>query len=351
MTGPADTAPRRVLIVKPSSLGDVVTALPVLRGLKRTFPQARVSWLLAESCAPLLDGDGDLDEIILFHRHRLGKFWYSPGALLALLALRRKLRTDRFDWAIDLQGLFRSGYFTAATRAPLRAGFADAREAAGAFYTRSIPVRALHTVERNIELARQLGIDARASDMTLRVAPAARQFVAEIHRQCGLAAGGYVVCAPPARWGSKRWPVRHWRTLLGRLARLCPVVLIGAPDERALCEEIAAGAPPGVVDLAGQTSVPNLVALIAESAGVISCDSATKFIASAVGVGCVTLIGPTRAEQTGPFPTGTAVVATTPCQGCLQRRCRHVTCMELIEPARVLQAAREMLDRRGTPGA
>ncbi|MCY2927206.1 MAG: hypothetical protein NT031_17585, partial [Planctomycetota bacterium] len=73
MTGDAQTPPQRVLIVKPSSLGDVVTALPVLRGLKRSFPDARVSWLLAESCAPLLDGDADLAEVILFRRKQLGK--------------------------------------------------------------------------------------------------------------------------------------------------------------------------------------------------------------------------------------------------------------------------------------
>ena len=346
MTDTTDTPPQRVLIVKPSSLGDVVTAMPVLRGLKRTFPHVRVSWLLAESCAPLLEGDADLDEIILFRRKQLGKAWHSPKSMLALLALRKKLCEDRFDWAIDLQGLFRSGYFTAATRAPLTAGFADAREGAGKFYTHRIDVAARHTVERNIELARQLGIDARATDMTLHVTPAAAEFVQDTLRQNGLNAGGYVVCVPPARWADKRWPVRHWRTLLGELTRLCPAVLIGAPNERDLCAQIAAGGPPGLVDLSGRTTVPNMVALIAQSAGVISCDSAAKFIAPAVGVGGVTLIGPTQVERTGPFPTGAAVVATTPCQGCLQRRCRHVTCMELIEPARVLVAVKEMLDVR-----
>ncbi|MCY2925093.1 MAG: glycosyltransferase family 9 protein, partial [Planctomycetota bacterium] len=172
------------------------------------------------------------------------------------------------------------------------------------------------------------------------------QFAGDILRRHGLAAGGFVVCVPPARWADKRWPVRHWRTLLGELARQCPAVLIGAPNERDLCAAISSDAPAGVIDLSGQTTVPNMVALIAQSAGVISCDSAAKFIAPAVGVGCVTLIGPTQVERTGPFPTGTAVVAATPCQGCLRRRCRHVTCMELIEPARVLQAARDMLAKR-----
>jgi len=346
VSAPAAETPARVLIVKPSSLGDVVTALPVLRGLKRSFPAVHAAWLLSDSCAPLLEDDPDLDEVIVFRRRQLGKAWRSPAALRGLLALRRRLRAGRFDWAIDLQGLFRSGYFTGATRAPLRAGFADAAEGAGRFYTRRVQVAATHTVECNMELARELGIDARPSDMRLHVTAAGREFAEAVCRRHGLSPGDYVVCVPPARWQSKRWPVRHWRRLLRGLTMRCPAVLIGSPGERALCREIAAGGAPGVVDLAGQTSVPEMVGLIAASAGVISSDSAAKFIAPAVGVGCVTLIGPTQVERTGPYPTGRAVAAATACQGCLKRRCRHVTCMELIGAAEVLEAAEEMLAER-----
>ena len=94
-------APRRVLIVKPSSLGDVVTALPVLRGLKRSFPGVYVAWFLAEACAPLLEGDPELDEVILFRRKQLGRAWRSPSALKALLTLRRQLRRGRSPWDMN----------------------------------------------------------------------------------------------------------------------------------------------------------------------------------------------------------------------------------------------------------
>ena len=89
-----------------------------------------------------------------------------------------------------------------------------------------------------------------------------------------------------------------------------------------------------------------MVGLIAASGGVVCCDSAAKFIAPAVGVDVVTLLGPTRLERTGPYPRGTAVVANVPCQGCLRRRCRHITCMDLIAPAEVISAARDMLAKR-----
>ncbi|HAU36588.1 MAG TPA: hypothetical protein DCX07_02585, partial [Phycisphaerales bacterium] len=98
--------PQRVLLIKPSSLGDLVTAMPVLRGLRRSFPQARISWLVSRSLAELIAHDRDLDETILFDRQGLANWWRSPRAGWALWALRRRLRTGRFDWVIDLQGLF-----------------------------------------------------------------------------------------------------------------------------------------------------------------------------------------------------------------------------------------------------
>jgi len=154
MTESADlgSPPGSVLIVKPSSLGDVVTALPVLRGLRRTFPQVRIAWFVARALAPVLSGEDDLDEVIPFDRPLLGRAWRSPRAATALWALVRRLGREGFDWALDLQGLWRSGFFTAVTRARLRAGFADAREGAGVFYTHRIPVAERHTVDRNIAL-------------------------------------------------------------------------------------------------------------------------------------------------------------------------------------------------------
>jgi len=338
------TRPGSVLIVKPSALGDVVTAIPVLRGLRRSFGGAHLAWMVAGSCAPLIAHDSDLDEVVLFERRRLGRAWRSARSAGLLADLLARLYRARFDWVIDLQGLLRSGLLGAATAAPLRAGFADAREGAVAFYTHRVRVGAAHTVERNIELAAALGIDARAADMTLQVAPGARRFAEGLSRRTGK--DGFLVCVPPTRWVTKRYPVRHWGAVVSALADDLPVILLGAPGDRDLCAAVAAAATRGVTDLTGQTSIEQMVAVIAASAGVLCSDSAAKFIAPAVGVDVVTLIGPTRLDRTGPYPRGTAVVANVPCQGCLRRRCRHIICMELISPAKVVSAAREMLGER-----
>ena len=332
--------PRRIVLIKPSALGDVVTAVGVLRGLRRAFPDAHIAWLVSKACAPLIDEDGDLDEVMLFDRQAIRPPLRGMGELRRLV---RALRRGRFDWAIDLQGLFRSGYFAWATGAPLRVGFADAREGATIFYNRRVVVSADHTVERNMELAAALGVEVRPGDMTLHVPAAGRRFAEDFCRGHGLNRGDYVVCVPSTRWRTKLYPARHWRKVVDSLSRDGAVVLLGTAGDAEAAEGICEGLGPGVVNLVGQTDVAQMVGVIASAAGVICCDSAAKFIAPAVGVGAVTLIGPTRVERTGPYPRGQAVVAAVPCQGCLRRSCRHITCMQSIDPTEVVAAARQML--------
>lgn len=342
---PLPAPPKRVLIVKPSALGDVITALPLLRGLRRTHPDAHIAWLVSTTCANILEGDTDLDEIIYFDRKKLGQCWRSPQALAALLGFKRQLRKGNFDWTIDLQGLARSGIFARWTKSPLRAGFADAREGATRFYTHRIETRAKHTVDRNIELARRLGIDATSQDMSLNIQPEAEAFAQKFRAAHALAGLDYIICVPPTRWRTKLYPVRHWRSVAEKLSRRLPVVLLGSSSraEMKLCSEIAVGLGAGVINAAGQTKLAEMAALIAGSRGVICCDSAAKFIAPAVGVDVITLIGPTRTERTGPYLRGQAIVAEVPCQGCLKKKCRHMTCMQAINPNEVIAAATEML--------
>ncbi|MBN1554915.1 MAG: glycosyltransferase family 9 protein, partial [Phycisphaerae bacterium] len=279
------TPPHRVLIVKPSALGDVVSAIPILRGLRRTHPETYIAWLVSTTCAPLLDGDPDLNEVILFDRKKMGHCWRSPEAMGSLFDFRKLLRESNFDWAIDAQGLLRSGVFTKWTQAEVRAGFADAREGASLFYNRRVRIVAEHTVDRNILLARSLGIDARPEDLRLTVRPSGTLFAESILNLLGVSAGGVLVFVPPTRWETKLYPVKHWRSVAREAVKRMPVVLIGSPDEseRKLCAEIAEGIE-GVTNLAGKTTIPQMVGMIAASAGVVCCDSAAKFIAPAVGV-------------------------------------------------------------------
>ncbi|MDY7011679.1 MAG: glycosyltransferase family 9 protein [Planctomycetota bacterium] len=359
MSEPNLSRPESVLIIKPSSLGDVITAIPVLAGIRRTFPQAHVAWLITPECAPILAGQKDLDEVILFDRRRYGFVGRSAGATKDFTAFCRNLRRRRFDWVIDLQGLFRSGFFARVSGAGVRAGFADAREFAAIFYTHPICVRAVHTVDRNLALARALGAEAGLEDLALNITPEAQAFAEALMIERNLEKGRYLVIAPGTRWASKLYPPRHWRKVADELSRDMPVVLTGSDADAELCAEVSGGNGK-IFNLAGQTTLPDVVAIIASSAAVLTCDSSANFIAPAVGAPFVTLVGPTRPDRTGPVGSlGSVIVADVPCQGCLKRRCRHVrglqsrliengasTCMQLIKPEQVIAAAREVFSRR-----
>src|SRR5450432_3001508 len=110
MTLEFPTPPQRILIIKPSAIGDVVHALPVLNLLRKKWPAAKISWLVTPVCAGLLDGHPMLDEVIVFNRKRFGHTWRSQTAALALWRFNRDLRERKFDLVIDLQCLFRSGW-------------------------------------------------------------------------------------------------------------------------------------------------------------------------------------------------------------------------------------------------
>ncbi|MFP4141242.1 MAG: glycosyltransferase family 9 protein [Phycisphaerae bacterium] len=343
------TAPRRVLIVKPSALGDVVTALPVLHGLRRTFPEVEIDWIVRDMYAPLLADQPGLRRVVTYDRKLLGSFWRPGAGSEHLRDLKRTLREAEYDWAIDLQGLFRSAMFVRWTRADLRAGFRDARELAPLFYTHRIeaPV-GQHTVDRNLQLARALGVDARPGDLTLSVSQEARTRAHRLLDGAGLPRDGFLAIVPPTRWETKKYPVRRWREMLSELPGDLSVAVLGNKGrEQELCSRVAEGMD-SAVSLAGQTDLPSLAAMLASAGAVVCCDSAAKFIAQAVGTPVVVLIGPTISERTGHYPKspagGVSISADLPCRHCLKKVCLHGTCMDLIPPGQVASEAIKALE-------
>ena len=211
---------RRILIIKPSSFGDVIHAMPVLHGLRSRFPKARISWLVANSCAGLLEGHPDLDEVIRFDRKRYGRIGRNLGPTIEFVRFLGALRSRRFDLVLDLQGLFRSGFMTLATGACERLGFANAREFAPLFYTRRIAVKDMdmHAVDRNYLFARTLGFGDLPVAFNMPVRAEAARAVVEVLAGHGIAPGQpYAVMGPGTRWETKRWPAAGFAEIARRI--------------------------------------------------------------------------------------------------------------------------------------
>jgi heptosyltransferase I len=340
----------RVLIVKPSSLGDIVHALPVLAALRRQYPRAHIAWLASRAFAPLLEGHPLLDEVITFDRRHYGRMLRSLSALGAFLRFVRRLRSSRFDLVLDLQGLFRSGFLAWATGAPLRFGFADARELAWLFYTGRVPGRRRthHAVDLNLRLAAALGLPADAPTFPLGLhaeeLAAARRLLASAP---GRPVEQFTAVIPGARWETKRWRADRLASLLDRLHAdgYGPCVLLGAPDDREFSDEILAAAATRPIDLVGRTSLRELAAVLALARLVICHDSGPMHIAAALAKPLVAIFGPTNPARTGPYCQSARIIQLPlECVPCYARRCPlgHHNCMQQLELETVLAAVRDI---------
>lgn len=337
--------PRRILIIKPSSLGDIVHALPVLAALRRAHPQAHIAWLAGSSFAPLLDGHPMLDEVIPFDRRRYGRMWYSPAANVAFWRFVADIRRRRFDLIVDLQGLIRSGLLAWFSGARRRVGFAEAREAAWLFYTQRVrSERSKHAVERNLDVARALALNIDAAEFPLPIpddqADAARALLRQAAEN---EIEAYIAVLPGTRWPSKNWPPQHFAALIDRVhdAGAARCVLLGAPDDRPTADAIREQCHTDPVDLIGRTDLRHLVALIAGAAAVVSCDSGPLHVAAALRRPTVAIFGPTDPRRTGPYAaTARVVTHRVNCAPCLRRRCplKHHDCLRRLAPDAVFDA-------------
>jgi heptosyltransferase-1 len=331
--------PTTILIIKPSSLGDVTHALPVLRLLRRRYPAAKISWLVAPYCSGLLEGHPDLDEVILFDRRRFGTAWKNPAAGLGLIRFKRDLRRRRFDWVIDLQGLFRSGWLAWFTRAPVRIGFANAREFAPIFYTHRIPINSMeqHAVDRYLRIAAAAGCANDPIEFPFAHTDSDRTTVRELTGD-----DPYAVLLPGANWETKRWPVENYQSLVqpirDRFNLKC--ITAGGPDTIDLAAKI-----PSAQNLAGKTNLPQLVALLERASLVIANDSGPMHIASALNKPLVTIFGPTNPTRTGPYNRPDSVVRLDiPCSPCYSRKCSHTSCLRWLQIQPILSTAAEQLN-------
>lgn len=344
----------RILLIKPSSLGDVVHALPVLHGLRSRYPDAQIDWLISSPLAPLLDGHPELDELIGFDRKAYGRMLVSPSAASAFVRFVSGLRRRRYDLTIDLQGLFRTGFLSWASGASVRIGFRSAREGASNFYTDRIPSADpdSHAVDRNYSISQWLGFEAVPVALGLNIQDSARAEAAALLQHAGIVEGRPVVLvAPGARWNTKVWLPERFSATIDEIQEndQAQCVLVGGGDERDLCDRIRSSCRYQPKNLAGKTSLSVLPAVVERADMVLCQDSAVMHLAVALERPLVCLIGPTNPNRTGPYRRMKDVVRRElDCAPCYLRKltqCRHDhRCMTELSVDEVLKATRSAME-------
>lgn len=352
----------RILILKPSSLGDVIQALPVLRLLKRHWRGAEIFWWIDSAFAPLLEGDSDLAGVVRFERKR----WARPRHWPELFASIRATREKKFDLVIDLQCLARSAVFAWLARGEKLVGLDEVREGARAFYDFIVPRESFHThaVDWYLSVLPRLGVPVHNDFVWLPERP---EIAAEVQRkwlsnsgfrtsdlECGRADFRWVALQPGARWANKRWPVEHFAEFARLLAHSRPetrLIILGATSDHLIGEIVSAAAPQHCLNLCGETSLPEMVEWIRRCDLMVTNDTGPMHAAAALGKPVVALFGPTEPRRTGPYGQLENVLRLDlPCSPCFKQRChfeKPEECLRAISPARVLARVLEKLNAAG----
>jgi len=303
--------PNNILIIKPSAMGDIVLALPALSALRRSFPQAKISWLVRPEFADLLRGHPDLDELIFFDRRLLSKWWYQPRAFRELIQLFGRLRGGQYDLVFDFQGLFRTGFFTWKTGCKRRIGMAGAREFANLFYTDKVlqDLSCVHLVDFYLKMVASAGAQEGGIEFKLPRDTAFAETVDKLLKS-QVVNGNYVVLVPGAARPEKRWPIERFAQLADKIKAKfgLPIVTIGSQGEREYIGRIGSR----VINMAGKTTLSELIALLKQASLVVSNDTGPGHIAAALGVPLVMLFGPTNPARLCPYQRPDCIVAVEP---------------------------------------
>ena len=275
------TNPPRILVVRLGSMGDVIAALPAVASLKHSIPHSKITWVIDPKWSLLLKGNPYVDSVVHLDRR----------TFTGLRNAWRKLRADRYDFAVDFQGLVKSALVATLARPERIFGFNAeyARESAASwFYSTKVPIRSFHAVERNLDLAAAAG----ASNI-LRTFP-----LPPGECQAKLPDGDFVLASPLAGWGAKQWPLEHYAKLAERLQREygMPLVL---------------DAPYPLHVEGAQTHVSSLTGLIyatRRATAVVGLDSGPLHLAAALGKQGVAIYGPTDPARHGPYGGTIAVL-------------------------------------------
>jgi len=326
----------KVLILKPSSLGDIVHALPVLRIIKLHFPNAEVHWWIENSLAPILEDDPDLERIHIFHRHK----WRLPADFYAQVSAIWELRKEKFDWVIDLQGLARSAWFGWMIGGRLMIGLDSGREGARAFYDilirRSSPEA--HAVDWCLDAVRVMDLDTSRDYVWLPEKLTACESL--LDSSCK-----WIVFCPGARWPSKCWPKDYFVRLAGKLRFMegkLKIAILGTAEDSDLGKVISAAAPDICLDLVGKTTLVEMVECLRRARVVVANDSGPLHLAVALNRPLVGLYGPTHSGRTGPYCRSSDIIqAEIPCAPCCLPHCENkieMECMKAISPDLVISA-------------
>jgi heptosyltransferase-1 len=302
-------ASSRILVVRLGAMGDIIHTLPAVASLKHSHPGSHLTWIVEPRWIPLLDENPFVDRIVALRR----------DGLAGLIETWRNLRADRYDFAVDFQGLIKSALTASAARPTRIFGGHQSQireRAAALFYSNKTISNSAHVVDRNLDLAAAAG-----ASNTLRVFP-----LPPGRPEGDLPHGDFVLASPLAGWRGKQWPLEHYRTLGARLESELgiPLVLNG---------------PPGS-GLPHASGLPGLIYATRRATAVVGVDSGPLHLAAALAKPGVAIFGPTDPARNGPYGDSLKVLRSSAATTTYKRAAAIDQSMQQISPDEVFEALR-----------
>lgn len=339
---------RRICVIKPSALGDVVQSLPILAALKERFPTAEISWVINSELVAVLESHPHIDHLIKYHRR---------GSWRQTLGLLRTLRRKQFDLVFDLQGLARTGVMTAATRAGVRVGLESGREGSTAachFLLRDTG-RFVPAHLRYWRVAEALGLGNLHRTTQVTISDADRNWAS---KRLSKLRGPVLAVNPGARWVTKRWPIEHFAVIAAKAKRQYgfSTVILGGNSDRPAAQQLTQllhrfTPSANIENLAGATTLKQLAAVLQSVDVMLSNDSGPLHLAAGLGTPVVGVFTCTDPGRSGcPGAEHELVTTSLSCASCYKKRCRYsgkkkMACLDEITTDRVWQSFQKLITR------
>jgi lipopolysaccharide heptosyltransferase I len=346
-------SPRRILIIKLGSIGDVVHTLPALADLKRSFPDAEIDWLVESKARVILTGNPWLHNVVEIDTHKWRRSW-SFQTLAEMRRIASSLRRRRYDVALDFQGLWKSAFLGKVSGAGKLIGFDRTtlkEPGCRMFYDEQIkPAPAVrHVIDIYKELLRSIGVTLAPHRFHLSVPREDEQFISQ--QLSSRQIGDFVILNPGGGWETKNWAPENYALLHDKLRQETDLqsILTWGPGEEPLVEKVLRAcvtAPP----VTFPTSLYQLIALLKRSQLFVGGDTGPLHLAAACGTPIVGIFGPTDPLRNGPFsPEDIVVSHQVPCGPCYKRTCPiyNKECLRLVQVDEVFEAVLRRLSAKG----
>lgn len=333
----------KILIVQPSRIGDIIFSLPVLAAIKKKYPKARISWIVDERCAEILEGNPYISKLFIWDRKNKSLKYYRK--------LRKELRKEKFDLSIDLHGLMKSAMLVKFANAKYKIASSSTNGMREFSWLFSKEIKSEnkddHCIERHMQIAKHLKCDSDieypiniSDDAFESVKKKLADLDVSLDKVIGVHAGG--------GWLSRRWESSKFAQLIKKLKEElgADIVLVGGKEggssEKGLNEKIIKESNVNVADMTGKFTLKELCAFFKICKVFVGNEAGPMHIATALNTPAVAILGPTNAKRTGPYNKSqtTIIQHKVDCQPCRNRNCKNIICMQNVSVDEVFNAVK-----------